>query len=179
MPATEARKGAAEEAEEQDSADEFARYECAFHILPTVAEEEVPALMERVKSFIERTGGAVNEEESAGHVDLAYEIVKEVGGERRRFNAAHFCWVRFTLAPSALASLAEEVGRLPEGLRYLIIRLTMDEAHRPFFVRAARGAYLSGGAAAPEGGTDIAEQDAETVPEDASSNDEAAAGSGA
>ena len=146
VPAAEAQAAVSEETTD----DEIAHYECAFHILPTVAEEEVSALMERVKALIAAAGGVVAEEELAGQVDLAYEIAKETGGSRRRFNAAHFCWVRFTLAPSALSALAEEVGRLPEILRHLVVRLTAEEIQKPHFARAARQRGEASGAVVPE-----------------------------
>jgi len=136
----------AEAPEEADDAVETAFYECAFHILPTVADAEAPSVFRKVKSLIAQAGGAVTEEEIAGQRDLAYEIVKQVGGTNRKFNAAHFCWVRCTLAPAALPALVEEIGRMPEVLRHLVIRLTRDEARRPFFMREA----LGGGAGAED-----------------------------
>lgn len=122
------------EAQSEDIADEAAHYECAFHILPTVAEEEVSAVVERLEGLITSAGGIVTSEENAGLQDLAYEIGTQIEGAGRRFNAAHFCWVRFTLAPSALSGVVEEVKHTPEILRHLVIRLMRDEEENPFFV---------------------------------------------
>ena len=120
------------EAQEEGAADEAAHYECAFHILPTIADEEVPGVVEGLKTLVVHVGGTMMSTEIAGRHDLAYEITKQVDGKGRRFNAAHFGWMRFLLAPSALVALAQELSHKPELLRYLVIRLTQDEAQNPF-----------------------------------------------
>lgn len=168
MPATEAQEGGAADG---DEVEEAVQYECAFHILPTVAEAEAPAVMERVKGLIAAARGAVVSEECAGQIDLAYEIAKETGGSRRRFNAAHFCWVRFTLAPGVLPTFAEEVGRQPEILRHLIVRLNKAEIQKPFFVRPARGPRWSKGGVALSD-TDAVAGDGETAPDRALPDEE-------
>ena len=124
----------ASEAQEEGAADEHAHYECAFHILPTLADEEVPGVVESLKALVMYAGGTVTSAEIAGRYDLAYEIAKQVDGKGRRFNAAHFGWMRFLLAPSVLVALTQELAHKPELLRYLVIRLTRDEAQNPFFL---------------------------------------------
>ncbi len=127
-------------AEAQVAADdrEVAHYECAFHILPTVTEEEVPAVVARIEKLITDAGGTIANKEMPEQIDLAYEIVKPIEGYNRRFNAAHFGWVRFTLVPEALPEFSEEIGLMPELLRFITVRLTRAEEEQPFFMFAGR-----------------------------------------
>lgn len=122
------------EAQEEGATDAAAHYECAFHALPTIADMEVSKVVDNLKFVITRSGGTVIGEEVSSLYSLAYEIVKPVDGASRRFNAAHFGWVRFILAPQKLASFTEECKHMPELLRYMVIRLTREEIRTPFSI---------------------------------------------
>lgn len=149
MPATEA----------QDEGGEIATYECAFHILPTVADEEVPATFTALKERIERAGGTVKDEEEPQRFDLAYEVGKRVDGQMRRFNASYFGWVRFDAEPAVAASVNDEFGRSAEVLRHIVVRLTREEIAHPFSVFAARAAEAA--EASDEEGAESAESEEE------------------
>ncbi len=125
MPAVEAQ-----DVEGQD----VVAYECAFHILPTIADEEVPGVVEKLKGLVTAAGGVVTTDEVIPRFDLAYEITKQIDGVNRRFNAAHFGWMRFSIEPSKLAHITEELDHTPELLRHLIIRLTRAELEQPFSI---------------------------------------------
>ncbi|MBI4086833.1 30S ribosomal protein S6 [Candidatus Kaiserbacteria bacterium] len=122
----------ATEAQGDEQADEAAHYECAFHILPTVADGEVSVVVDALKAIVTHAGGTVTHDEIVPRYDLAYEIIKSVDGVSRRFNAAHFGWMRFTVAPAALPGITEEYARRPEILRHLVIKLTREEVEKPF-----------------------------------------------
>ena len=50
---------------------EFTSYEFAFHVLPTVAEGEVPGVVDSLKALITKAGGEIFDEEEAQRFDLA------------------------------------------------------------------------------------------------------------
>ncbi len=134
---------------------ELATYECAFHILPTVAEEEVPAVANKLEKLVAEAGGTIAEKELPQQINLSYEIAKQIEGHNRHFNAAHFGWMRFTATPAAIPELVEEINRTPEVLRSLTIRLTRAEEAQPFMVFASREAA----APEPEGDLEISRGD--------------------
>jgi len=121
-------------AAETNSADErdFTSYEFAFHILPTVAEGEVPSVVDALKAHITKAGGEITDEETAKRFDLAYEITKYLEGKHRKFNSAYFGWVRFRLEASSLVELTETLDGSKEVLRYLLVKLTKVEEQNPF-----------------------------------------------
>lgn len=123
MPATEAE--ALLVADERDS------YECAFHILPTVAEGEVPGVFEELKGLITKTGGELFDEEAPERIDLAYEIVRKIDSKNRKFGSAYFGWVRFRLPAEKLEQLVEELDAYPSLLRYLLLKLSKLEEANP------------------------------------------------
>lgn len=123
MPATEASVGPEQK---------LGNYEFAFHILPTVAEGEVPGVLESLKAHIIKVGGTITSEEAPERFDLAYDIVKYLEGKNRKFSSAYFGWVRFELDAAALASLTEEIDGVKELLRYIMIKLTKVEEQHAF-----------------------------------------------
>lgn len=116
---------------------EVASYELAFHVLPTVAEGEVAIVFQKLKDMIIKQGGVVTTEEAPARFELAYEVVKHLEGRNRKFKSAYFGWVRFTVAPVAIAAITEEIEGVKELLRHLLIKLTKTEEANPFFFHEA------------------------------------------
>ena len=126
VPAAEA-EGVAEEAQDEQSA-----YELAFHILPTVAEEEVSAVFESLKEAATKAGGTITNEEAPDKFALAYEVVKRIDGKNQKFESAYFGWIRFSAPSAAIAAVTESVETNGQILRHLLIRLTKIEEENPF-----------------------------------------------
>lgn len=124
MPAAEATAGVLE--------NETHAYELAFHVLPTVAEGEVPGVFESIKSLITKDGGTIFDEEAPERFELAYEIVKHLEGKNRKFTSAYFGWIRFKAESSIIERLLEEVESKNEILRHLLIKLSKVEEENPF-----------------------------------------------
>lgn len=111
---------------------ELVSYELAFHVLPTVAEGEVPSVVDSIKAHITKAGGQIFDEEQAQRFDLAYEIAKYMEGRNRRFSSAYFGWVRFRLEASELAHVTEALDITKELLRFMVVKLTKVEEANPF-----------------------------------------------
>jgi ribosomal protein S6 len=116
---------------------ELSSYELAFHVLPTVAEGEVVTVFSTLKDIITKHGGELTLEEAPARFDLAYEIVRYLEGRNRKFTSAYFGWVRFTVAPSEIDVISEEVTAAPELLRHILIKLTKNEEAHPFYFHEA------------------------------------------
>ena len=117
--------------------DERNSYELAFHVLPTVAEGEVPSVFEAIKAHITKTGAEIFDEEAPERFELAYEIVKHYEGKNRKFTSAYFGWVRFKAEADAIETLTEVVEEDSNILRYLLIKLTKVEEANPFRIHEA------------------------------------------
>ncbi len=118
-------------------ASERARYELAFHVLPTVAEGEVPTVFENLKAALTKAGAEITDEEAPARFDLAYEIEKYLEGRNRKFSSAYFGWVRFTDEPANLTEITTVVEQTKELLRHLVIKLTKVEEANPFYFHEA------------------------------------------
>jgi ribosomal protein S6 len=118
--------------EANEGGDVTSHYEFAFHILPTVAAEEVPGVIGDIKTHIDKVGGFITAEEAPQNVDLAYTVVKHTEGKNYKYNHSYFGWMRFTLDASKLASLKEELDLDARILRSMLIKLTKAEIEQPF-----------------------------------------------
>lgn len=112
--------------------DERGSYELAFHVLPTVAEGEVPTVFASIKDHITKAGVEIFDEEAPEHVDLAYEVVKHYEGKNRKFTSAYFGWIRFKAPAGSIATVTETVEENANLLRHLLIKLTKIEEVTPF-----------------------------------------------
>lgn len=112
--------------------DELNAYELAFHILPTVAEGEVPAVFDAIKAAITENNGEIFDFEEAQRIDLAYEVVLHLEGKNRKFTSAYFGWIRFRSASEAVEKIIAEVDHNASVLRHLLIKLTKNEEQKPF-----------------------------------------------
>lgn len=115
-----------------DSLEETVSYELAFHVLPTVAEGEVPTVFADIKALITKDGGNIFDEEAPERFDLAYEIEKVMEGKHRKFKSAYFGWIRFKALPESIADINSEIDHRQDILRHLLIRLTRKEEENPF-----------------------------------------------
>jgi len=118
-------------------ATDVSSYELAFHVLPTVAEGEVSTVFQTLKDIITTHGGELTVEEAPARFDLAYEIVRYLEGRNRKFSSAYFGWVRFTIAPSEIDAISQEVEGVKELLRHILIKLTKNEEAHPFYFHEA------------------------------------------
>jgi ribosomal protein S6 len=123
MPATETKGG---------YTDEVRSYEFAFHILPTVAEGEVPQTLSNIKAHITNAGGEFFDEEAPERIDLVYPIVRHLEGKNRTFASSYFGWVRFRMEGEKMAHLEEELRSDTSILRFLMVKLTKEAEAHPF-----------------------------------------------
>jgi ribosomal protein S6 len=88
-------------------------YEVSYHLLPTLAEDAIPAEAEKIKSLITSLKGEVISEAAPELKTLAYEIEK--------YNKAYFGWVKFSLVPESVEKVKTALDASGTVFRYLIV----------------------------------------------------------
>jgi len=91
-------------------------YELVVIISPEVAEEEIPATLEKISRFIVERGGSVTEVNQWGGRKLAYPI--------KNFMEGNYVLTHFKLDPRLTAELEASLGLSEEILRHLLVRLS-------------------------------------------------------
>lgn len=90
------------------------KYELALVVSTMIEEDARAAVVEKVKSYIEKFGGTVTNVEDAGKKRLAYEIQKMKEG--------YYYFIQFDAESDCPAQLEANVRIMESVLRYLCVR---------------------------------------------------------
>ncbi len=101
-------------------------YELGFHLLPTVAEADVPVQFSQLKSTIEKQGGTFIAEGAPKLIKLAYSMSKTIKAEKKHYVNAYFGWVKFTLEPEKLEAVEKDIKAFDPMLRYIIVKTVAE-----------------------------------------------------
>ena len=106
-------------------------YELGFHLIPTVAPEQVAGEFSAIKDLIEKNGGEFISEESPKLRTLSYEITKKINNMNVRFSTAYFGWVKFEISKDALSVVKESVEKNDKMLIYILINTVKENTLIP------------------------------------------------
>jgi small subunit ribosomal protein S6 len=90
-------------------------YELIIIISPDVADEDIPATIDKVSEFVTSRGGEIVEIDRWGKKRLAYPI--------NRFREGNYVLSRFKLKPGTTAELEASLQISENILRHLLVRL--------------------------------------------------------
>jgi small subunit ribosomal protein S6 len=93
-------------------------YELVLVISPDIAEEDVPATIDKVSQFIAGRGGTVGGVNRWGRRKLAYPIHRHMEG--------NYVVTQFQLDPEQVAGLEASLGLAEEVIRHLVVRTDED-----------------------------------------------------
>jgi ribosomal protein S6 len=102
-------------------------YELGYHLVPTIAEENIQAASKAVRGMVERISKGIIAEENPVFIDLAYTIVKTVDHKNKRFDNAYFGWIKFEGDPAGIAELEEGLKKDENVLRYLVVKTIRED----------------------------------------------------
>ena len=97
-------------------------YEVGYHIVSSVAEENVPQETEKIKAIILKEGGTIISEEAAKLRPLAYTLKKAEAGSYNKFDKAYFGWVKFEIIEGDVKNIDEALKAETNVLRYILIK---------------------------------------------------------
>jgi ribosomal protein S6 len=101
-------------------------YEVGYHLLPLLAEEQLPAEVGNLKGAIESKGGLFISEEFPKLRPLAYEISKTVEGKKHHFEQAYFGWVKFEVSPESIGEINNAFKKNTHVLRHILIETVRE-----------------------------------------------------
>ena len=113
-------------AKETAKTDKATVYEVAFHIVPTVSPEKLPAEFDAVKAILGKVGATIISEEAPNMRELAYTMVKVVGPVRHKFDTAYFGWVKFEAAPEAVSEINKAMDASDKIIRHLVVKTVRE-----------------------------------------------------
>ena len=101
-------------------------YELGYHIVSTVAEENLPKEVETLKATVLQDGGSLVSEGEPKLINLAYSMTKSVADTKKKFNTAYFGWLKFETKSELMPMIKKAVDANPNVLRYLLIKTVRE-----------------------------------------------------
>lgn len=108
--------------------DERAVYEVGFHVVSTIPEGEVGAVVEKIRAEIKKNDAEVIAERAPQKMTLAYTIERPVsGGVRENHGSAYFGAIKFETTPETIPALQTMLRGMKEVLRFIVVETTREE----------------------------------------------------
>jgi len=101
-------------------------YELGYHIVSTVAEENLPKEVETLKAIVLKDGGSLVSEGEPKLINLAYSMTKSVADTKKKFDTAYFGWIKFETKSELMPSIKKAVDANEHVLRYLLIKTVRE-----------------------------------------------------
>ena len=101
-------------------------YELGYLLVPTISEENLPAIFGNLKELVSSLGGVVISDENPKMMTLAYEMVKVVTNVRNKFKTGYFGWVKFTMETNSILELKKKLDLDPNFIRFLILKTVKE-----------------------------------------------------
>ncbi|MDE2071310.1 MAG: hypothetical protein KGI70_01080 [Patescibacteria group bacterium] len=100
-------------------------YEVGFHLVPTVGEQGVGAVVEKIRKLL---GGAEFISEGfPTRMTLAYTVERAAQGKREKYRESYFGWIKFATEKEHIPALEAALLAMPEALRSLIIETVRED----------------------------------------------------
>lgn len=101
-------------------------YEVGYHIVPSVAVENLPKEVEVLKNFLIGEGALIASEEFPKMIDLAYAMDKKIDGAKQRFDYSYFGWIKFEADSKSLGKIKKFLDDNGNVLRFLLIKTVRE-----------------------------------------------------
>ncbi|MEK7068523.1 MAG: hypothetical protein AAB964_01775 [Patescibacteria group bacterium] len=147
-----------------DNANKTPVYEVGFHLVPTVGDEGVAPMVEKIRAIL---GNA--EIIAEGHpvkMALAYTIERATQGKREKYSESYFGWVKFAMPAEDVPAVAEKLRGIRDVLRFILITTvredTMAQPRRAVFTSdRLEGETIAAPKREAEKGGEVSEADLE------------------
>jgi ribosomal protein S6 len=102
-------------------------YEIGYHIVSSVAEEQIPSEVEKIKGFLSKENAVIISEEAPKLRPLAYSIKKAFGGSYKTFDKAYFGFIKFALGEEAdIKTIDSSMKNNESVLRYIVVKTVRE-----------------------------------------------------
>jgi len=100
-------------------------YEIGFHIVPTVGEEGVSAVVESVRKAL---GDAeIISEGFPKKITLAYQVERATQGKREKYTESYFGHIKFAMQRDGITAFTTAMRTMDPILRFLIIETVRED----------------------------------------------------
>lgn len=106
-------------------------YELGYHLIPTLAEEEIPQYVNKIKDLLDSYGAVIISDESPKRIELAYTMHPSVKNKKQKYNKAYFGWIKFETDTESIEAFKKSIDDIDEIFRSLIIITVRENTMAP------------------------------------------------
>ena len=106
-------------------------YEAGYHIVPTVAEDDLGVRVTMIRDAIETAGGRMIADEYPKHMDLAYPMVKIAANKRAIYHSAYFGWMKFEVEPKGILAIEKALKHNEFVIRFILVKTVRENTMVP------------------------------------------------
>ncbi len=106
-------------------------YELGYHLIPTLAEEEVPQYVNKIKDALDSYGAVVISEEQPKRIQLAYTMRPSVSNKKQKYDKAYFGWIKFETDPASVEEFKKNIEGMDEIFRFLLVITVRENTMAP------------------------------------------------
>jgi ribosomal protein S6 len=139
-------------------------YEIGFHVVPTVDEANVPAVVAKILATLKKGDAEIISEQAPARMRLAYTIERATVGKREKYDEAYFGVIKFATERENIGALEQFVRGDREILRYLLVETTREDImaaprRATFASDRLEGETIKKPVAAPEKPAEVSQED--------------------
>ncbi len=101
-------------------------YEIGYHLISSIAEENIPAEVDKIKDVLAKEKAVILSEEMPKLRPLAYAIKKAFGGSYKTFDKAYFGFIKFELNEGDITKIDSDLKSNESVLRYIIVKTVRE-----------------------------------------------------
>lgn len=113
-------------------------YEAGYHIVPTVAEDNLDKVVSDIRTLIEKAGGTFIAEGAPASMKLSYEMEAREGDKYVRYDRAYFGWLKFEAPIECARTLDESLKSDARILRHIVFQTVREETRARIKLPAIR-----------------------------------------
>ena len=102
-------------------------YECAYLLVPSIADEKLGGEADSIRQTLEKHGAQVAGEKRPERTELAYTMTVAREGKRSNYNEGCFGWITFEAGSDAVGEMKTELSNNRSILRFMIIKADKDQ----------------------------------------------------
>lgn len=101
-------------------------YELGYLLVPSIAEDNLPAMYGNVKEFVSSFKGEIISDEMPKMIPLAYSMSKVISNIRNKFDTGYFGWIKFVMDSDKVLELKKKLDLDPNFIRFLILKTVKE-----------------------------------------------------
>lgn len=102
-------------------------YEAGYHIIPTVAEDRIDAIVGEIRAEIEKAGGTFIAEGAPTLTKLSYDMEAREGDKYVSHDRGYFGWLKFEAPIEAANVLNDALKTNANILRHIVFQTVREE----------------------------------------------------